>query len=160
MLSGCSGDNSTGPDTPQVSEISISPKEVTLQEDEQADFSVFALTETGDTVDTDEIDIEWQWWSSDPDIFTVESGGLATGQSTGEAFCVVEATVSVSQNIMEEPVIRYAGINFNVNRKERKKAKSLKLLLDDPDLLEVNKAALKKKRLRFTGRDSAIVFVF
>lgn len=160
MLIGCSGDSSTGPSDPQVSEISIFPKETTLEAGDQVDFSVFALTEAGDTINTDEIDIEWQWWSTDPDVFTVEPGGLATGQSTGEAFCVVEATVSVSQNISDKLDIRYAGINFNVNKDERTETKSLKLLLEDSDLLEVDKAALKKNRLRFTGRDSAIVFIF
>lgn len=158
MLGGCSEDNSTGPDTPQVTKISISPDEATLETGEQIDFSVLALTETGDTVDTDEIDVEWQWWSTDPDVFDVEPGGLATGHNSGEAFCVVEATVSVSHNIAEELDIRYAGIGSNGNKKAE--IKSMKLSLDDSELLEIEKAAFKNKKLRFVGRDSAIVFVF
>ncbi len=160
MLSGCSGDDSTGPDTPQVDEIAISPEEAMLETDEQIDFSVVALTASGDTVDTDEIDIEWQWWSTDPDVFDVEPGGLATGHSSGEAFCVVEATVSVSQNIAEELDIRYAGIGFNGNKKEKTEIKNMELLPEDPERLENIKSAVNENRLRFTGRDSAIVFVF
>lgn len=160
MLIGCSGDDSTGPSTPQVEEISIFPEEASIEAEEQIDFSVYALTASGDTVDTDEIDIEWQWWSTDPDVFEVEPGGLATGHSSGEAFCVVEATVSVSQSIAEELDIRYAGIGFNGNKKESSEIKSMKLLPEDPERLDNGKAALKENRLRFTGRDSAIVFVF
>lgn len=160
MLSGCSGDDATGPATTQVEKISIFPKEITLESEEQIDFSVFALTASGDTVDTDEIDVEWQWWSTDPDVFDVESGGLATGHSSGEAFCVVEATVTVSQAIAKEMDIRYAGIGFNGGKKEKQEIKSMKLLPEKPDHLEFVNFALKEKRLRFTGRDSAIVFVF
>lgn len=160
MLSGCSGEDSTGPDSPQVAEISISPEEAAIEPEEQIDFSVFALTETGDTVDTDDIDIEWQWWSTDPDVFDVEPGGLATGKNSGEAFCVVEATVSVSQSIAEEMDIRYAGFAFSGNKNKETEKKNIKLLLDESDRLENKKATLKENRLRFTGRDSAIVFVF
>lgn len=160
LLGGCSDDNSTGPVTPQVAKISISPEEATLETEEQIDFSVFALTENGDTIDTDDIDIEWQWWSTDPNVFDVEPGGLATGKNSGEAFCVVEATVSVSQSIAEERDIRYAGFAFSGNKKKGTDKNNIKLLLDESERLENKKAAFKENRLRFTGRDSAIVFVF
>lgn len=160
FLSGCSEDNSTGPDTPQITKITISPGEAALEAGDQIDFSVYALTEVGDTVNTDEIDIDWQWWSTDPDVFTVEQGGLATGQNTGEAFCVVEATVSVSQSIAEDLDIQYAGIGLNGNEKENTELKNMKLLLKNTERLENVNAVVKKNRLRFVGRDSAIVFVF
>lgn len=160
VFSGCSGEDATGPEPPQVAKITIFPDEATLETGGQIDFSVFALTESGDTVNTDEIDIEWQWWSTDPDVFDVEPGGLATGQSSGEAFCVVEATVSVSQSIAEELDIDYAGFVLNSNKKGNTEVKNMKLILEDSERLENEKAALKENRLRFVGRDSAIVFVF
>lgn len=123
-------------------------------------FSVFALTASGDTIDTDEIDIEWQWWSTDPEVFDVEPGGLATGKSSGEAFCVVEATVSVSQNIAEEMDIRYAGFALSGNKNKGADKNNIKLLPEEPEHLKNIRSALKETRLRFTGRDSAIVFVF
>lgn len=159
ILNGCSGDNSTGPDTSQVADITISPDEAAMESGEQIDFSVFALTESGDTVNTDEIDIEWQWWSTDPDVFDVEPGGLATALNSGEAYCVVEATVSVSQRITDEMDIYYAGIVFNGKVDHEANKKSMTLLPEEPERFENVKTAFKKK-LRFVGRDSAFVFVF
>ena len=155
----CSSDDTIGPDIPQVTEIAISPKEVELEVGEQIDFSVVALTATGDTVDTDEIDIEWEWWSTSTDVFTVEPGGLATAHNPGEAFCVVEATVEISQNVAEDLDIHFAGIGFHWNKKDETQTKSLELL-PKIDFMEIEMAALKKNKLRFGGRDTGIVVVF
>lgn len=115
---GCS-DNGTATDPDEedvdVSKVVIEPQEATFEVGEQQEFTAFLISATGDTVDNEELDINWNWFSSDPDVFTVEDGGTATGHNEGEAFCIVEAE------------------------------------------LENTKVAAK---LRFTGRDSAIVFLF
>ena len=116
IFTGCeSDDDEAQPQEPRVERISIHPEVVEFTDvGEQVDFSVVGLTAEGDTVDTGELEVEWEWWSTDESVFTVEPGGLATGQGPGEAYCVVEATIL---------------------------HKSL-------------------KSLNFTGRDSAIVFMF
>lgn len=101
MFSACGGDDVTGTDEPEghgVVEIVIEPKEATLEAGEHQEFSAFALNADGDTVDTSDLNIEWEWWSDDPDVFTVEQGGLATGHNSGEAFCIIEATILVGKS--------------------------------------------------------------
>lgn len=152
---GCSSDEPTGTEPPQVSEIRIFPENATLEVDEQIDFSVAALSATGDTIHIDEIDIEWQWWSSDSDVFTVEAGGLATGQNPGEAYCVVEATVSFSQGETPDSdvILIYAAFGSGlINQK-------MTLETEVAEIYKSENIAMKK-RLRFTGRDSAFVMVF
>jgi hypothetical protein len=72
--------------------IAIVPDSVSIQVGEQVHFSVVALTASGDTVRDADINTN-RWWSTDSTVFTVGEDGLATGQGTGSAFCVVEATV-------------------------------------------------------------------
>jgi len=101
LFSACGGDDVTGTDEPEahgVVEIVIEPKEATFETGEQQQFSAFALNADGDTVDTSGLNIEWEWWSDDPDVFTVEPGGLATGHNPGEAFCIIEATILVGES--------------------------------------------------------------
>jgi hypothetical protein len=81
-----------------VERVVISPSTASVSVGDQVSFSAFALTAQGDTVDTADLDIEWRWWSSDPDVFTVEEGGTATGRSPGEEYCVVEATILRGQS--------------------------------------------------------------
>lgn len=113
----CSDDETaTGPEDEEieVAEVVIDPQNVTFEVGEQHNFSAFLISAEGDTVN-EEFDVDWNWYSSDPDVFTVEAGGTAKGHSEGEAHCIVEAS------------------------------------------LDNNKVVAK---LRFVGRDSAIVFVF
>jgi hypothetical protein len=159
IMASCSSSDPAGPDMPQVAEISIFPKEVELEVGEQVDFSVVALTVAGDTVDTDEIDIQWEWWSTNTDVFTVEPGGLATAHDTGVAFCVVEATVDISLNTAEEMDIRYAGIGFQWNLNHETKTNNPEQL-PEINFMEMEKAAVKNNMLRFGGRDTGIVVVF
>lgn len=74
----------------EVSEVVIEPQNATFEVGEEFDFSAFLITVSGDTVN-EEFEIDWNWYSSDQDIFTVEAGGTATGYNPGEAFCIVEA---------------------------------------------------------------------
>jgi len=159
VISACSSDDTTGSQDVQVTEVRISPDDVSFEAGEQYQFSVVALTANGEEVDTDKIDIDWDWWSTDPDIFTVEPGGLATGHNPGEAFCMVEATVGVTQSISDRPDIKIASLQLNVHQgnSDQKPAKTMTLNLSEE--YDVESAAFKK-RIRFTGRDSAFVFVF
>lgn len=90
---GCSDDNSaTGPEEEEieVAEVVIEPQNATFEVGEQQEFSAFLISATGDSVN-EEVEVDWNWYSSDPDVFTVEAGGTATGHNPGEAFCIVEA---------------------------------------------------------------------
>lgn len=91
----CSDDNSaTGPedDEIEIAEIVIEPQNATFEVGEQYEFSAFLISATGDTVN-EEFDVGWNWYSSDPNVFTVEAGGTARGHSEGEAHCIVEASI-------------------------------------------------------------------
>lgn len=92
VLSGCGDGDSDELQTQEVVDVIISPDSAEFRVGEQMQFSAFVLTEDEDTIAIEDLDVEWEgeWWSSDPDVFTVENNGLATGQNSGEAFCIVE----------------------------------------------------------------------
>lgn len=152
MFSGCDGDETTGPPSHQVVEIAISPDTAAFDEGDQVEFSVLALTATGDTVDTEELDIEWEWWSSEPEVFTVAEGGVATGQNTGEAYCIVEAVIEDGSNAttLSDESIDVAGFVPD--------GQGL-ISTGNEEITSFNNIAFKK-RMRFVGRDSAFVMVF
>jgi hypothetical protein len=87
--------DSAGVDAPGhgVEQVVISPQSTAMGVGQQAEFSAFALTAEGDTVDTSDLEIQWDWWSSDPAVFTVDDAGNAVGVSPGEEYCIVEATI-------------------------------------------------------------------
>jgi hypothetical protein len=94
VFTGCESDDEEPLSSDQqVESISIHPEIAELEVGEQLDFSVVGLTAEGDTVDTGDLEVEWSWWSTDEEVFTVEPGGLATARGPGEAYCVVEATI-------------------------------------------------------------------
>jgi hypothetical protein len=72
----------------EIAEIRISPDSASMGVTEQMDFEFFALTEAGNTVR--DANLEVSWWSTDPTVFTVETGGMAVGREPGTAFCMVE----------------------------------------------------------------------
>jgi len=158
LFTGCDGDEATGPQNPVVVDVAISPETAELEVGEELDFSAFALTAAGDTVDISDLNIEWNWWSNDPEVFTVEAGGLATGQSPGEAYCIVEAIVEVGLNFNEKDV-SIAGIGFSLDGKNKFQIGSFELSAGDQDISALENVSFKKK-MRFTGRDSAFVMVF
>lgn len=102
-------DNGTSTDRDEeeaeVSEVVIEPQNATFEVGEQQDFSAFLISATGDTVNED-FDINWNWYSSDPDVFTVEDGGTATGHNEGEAHCIVEASTKNSKIVAK---MRFVG---------------------------------------------------
>jgi plastocyanin len=90
VLAGC--DSTDANEEPQIETLVISPSNVSIEVGEQVNFSVAALTASGDTVR----DLDLRWWSSDPDVFTVDGNGMATGQAPGDAFCKAEVTAKAA----------------------------------------------------------------
>lgn len=87
MFFGCDSDNSTGAlGVEDIDEVVISPDSAAVEAGEVIDFSAVALTAEGDTVR----DVSFVWKSSNPDVFTVEDDGTATGQAPGDAYCGVD----------------------------------------------------------------------
>ncbi|MGM0547566.1 MAG: hypothetical protein ACQEST_12700 [Bacteroidota bacterium] len=101
VLSGCGDDDPTSPELKNVVDVIISPDSAEFSVGEQMQFSAFVVTDEGDTIAAEDLDVEWEgeWWSSDPDVFTVEDNGLATGQNSGEAFCIVELDLEDDQTV-------------------------------------------------------------
>lgn len=94
VMAACSSSSNPTVAENQIAKIQISPDSLSISAGETASFSAFVLTASGDTLQ--DSGIKFQWWSTDPDIFTVENNGTATGQSAGTAFCVIE-TVAKSK---------------------------------------------------------------
>ena len=90
---GCSGDDVTGPDGHGVVDIRIEPQDASFSVGEQEQFQALLLDADGNSVEPEGLDVTWEWWSSDTEVFAVEPGGLATGQAAGEAYCIIEVTV-------------------------------------------------------------------
>lgn len=90
---GCSSDDVAGTDGHGVVDLRIEPQEATFSAEEQEQFQALLLDADGNAVDPEGLDVTWEWWSSDTEVFTVEPGGLATGQAAGEAYCIIEVTV-------------------------------------------------------------------
>lgn len=99
MLNGCDSTNSNE-ETDQIVDVIMKPDEAELQlaqnPDVQfagavasVDFSAFAVTQSGEQVAIPE-DAETTWSSTNTAVFTVTDKGVATGQGSGEAFCVIE----------------------------------------------------------------------
>jgi len=101
LMFGCDSDDVTGPDNDHgVVEVVIEPPEVEFEAGSQQEFKAFLRDAEGNTVDPSEIDgfdIDWEWWSSDTNVFTVEqdgSAGIGTGENSGEAYCIIEVTIT------------------------------------------------------------------
>jgi plastocyanin len=91
VLAGCDSTDANN-EEPQIEALIISPSSVSIEVGEQVNFSIAALTASGDTVR----DLDPRWWSSDPDVFTVDGNGTATGQAPGDAFCKAEVTAEAA----------------------------------------------------------------
>lgn len=93
IVNGCSDDNPTSPEEPQVANIIISPDSVEINVGDEIDFSAVALTADGDTIE----DANLEWISSDPSVFTVQDNGTITGESEGTAFCGIDVADNLSK---------------------------------------------------------------
>lgn len=97
MLSGCDKEDDTEPQNDQIERILIIPQNASIAVGEQLEFSTVGITSDGDTVETAGMGLEWNWWSTDPYVFTVDDSGKATGQNPGEAFCVLDFAETTSR---------------------------------------------------------------
>lgn len=95
---GCEDNNSTESEEEELkgAEVVIEPQNVSMEVDEQVNFSAFVVSASGDTVNED-FNFQWNWYSSNPEVFTVQNNGTATGKNSGEAFCIVEASTGNSK---------------------------------------------------------------
>ncbi|MCG2589303.1 Ig-like domain-containing protein [Rhodohalobacter sulfatireducens] len=95
---GCEDNNPAEPEEDELegAEVVIEPQNVSMEVDEKVDFSAFVVSASGDTVN-EEFNFQWNWYSSNPEVFTVQNNGTATGKSSGEAFCIVEASTGNSK---------------------------------------------------------------
>ena len=75
------------PPPPVVATVVVTPMEVSIEEGQTHQFEATPLTDDGMTIPG----AEFAWMSSDENVATVDSNGLATGVSAGEA--VITATV-------------------------------------------------------------------
>jgi len=98
---GCGGDDVTGPvDDHGVVEVVIEPPVAEIDVGNYQEFEALLKDAQGNTVDPSELDgfdIDWEWWSTDTNVFTVEqdgSAGIGAGESSGEAFCIIEVTIT------------------------------------------------------------------
>lgn len=94
VVSSCedSSTNSTTDDEKlEGAHVVIDPAEASFEYTDQLDFSAYVISASGDTVN-DDFELNWEWHSSDPNVFTVQSNGAAKGQHPGEAYCIVEAS--------------------------------------------------------------------
>ena len=109
LNTGCEDNNPTESeeDNLEGAEVVIEPQNVSIDVNEQIDFSAFVVSASGDTVN-EEFNFQWNWYSSDPEVFTVQSNGTATGHHSGEAFCIVEASTG-SEKIRAK--LRYVGLD-------------------------------------------------
>lgn len=86
VLFGCDSTETDSDDG--INEVRIEPQSATLSVGEEEDFSVFALSLAGDTLQDAALD--FRWWSTDTTVFHVDESGLATAVGPGTAFCMVE----------------------------------------------------------------------
>lgn len=88
MLTGCLTNNDESESQNQIASIHISPDSASIAVGSSREFTAYALNAAGDTVHNAEI--QFNWWSSDTEVFTVEDNGTATGKAEGSAFCIIE----------------------------------------------------------------------
>ena len=75
------------PPPPTVASVMVSPSEASIEEGQEQQFEAMAVTDDGMAI----ADVEFTWTSSDDNVATVSSMGLATGVSAGEV--IITATV-------------------------------------------------------------------
>jgi hypothetical protein len=129
LLAGCDTADTADPADTLITDVVITPSTTTLAPGEQFQFSAVAVNAQGEEVNTEGMDIDWEWWSTDPSVFTVAADGTALAIAPGEEYCIVAMTVNENLIVSSYPA-RGDG------------------------LLSAASAAA------FTGRDSAVVFVF
>ncbi len=113
-LASCGGDSSTAPEPPRATAISISPPSVTLE--------FIGATETFTATITDQNGAAFAgavaWSSEQPEVFTVNGGGVVTAVSNGSGTvraslgslsATATATVTVAQVVSAIEVVSGDG---------------------------------------------------
>lgn len=106
---GCdSNDVGEEPD-PEITGFAFTTDSVALAVGEEADFSdlVVGLTAEGDTVEDPDLDL--RWWSSDPDVFTVDNNGRAAALDTGRAYCLAEMSDEAAAQAFYSKLAKFTG---------------------------------------------------
>ena len=93
FIAACDTDDIAGPEDPEIAAIIISPSEAEIGVGEQEQLSFELHDESGQPVDRDGLDMEIEWITTDPDVVTLDQSGLATGQSPGQEYCIIDVTV-------------------------------------------------------------------
>ena len=83
------------PPPPVVATVMVTPMEASIEEGQAQQFEAMAVTSDGTAIP----DVEFTWMSSDENIAKVDSNGLATGVSAGEA-AITATTDGVSDMAM------------------------------------------------------------
>ena len=104
-LAGCDATNPS--DDEEAAEVVIVPDSASLAVGDEVDFAVVAVTASGDTIR--DVSASLRWWSTDPSVFTVGSGGLARAQQTGVALCKVEVAGETSGKRAASALRRFTG---------------------------------------------------
>lgn len=97
MLSGCDTTNTEEQGPPNVVDAIIlfegaSTDLPSIEVGETIKFEGFAITETRDRIPLADLGAnwEWDWYSTEPAVATLDTEGHVTGQGEGKAFCVLE----------------------------------------------------------------------
>ena len=93
LIVACDTSGVTGTEDPEIAAIVISPSEAEIDVGEQEQLSFELLDESGETVDTEILDMETEWITTDPGVVTLDESGIATGQSPGQEYCIIDVTV-------------------------------------------------------------------
>lgn len=99
LLLGCDS-NDSGLVDDEIAGIRMLPESVTMEPGDQAQFSIVAVTESGEEIEDHDFDL--RWWSSDTEVFTVSENGIAVANEPGEAWCIAEV----------EALQKYTGVRF------------------------------------------------
>ena len=102
VFSACDGSDVTGTNDAEghgVVEVTFGEDSITLNVGDQQELSVVLLNAEGEIVDPADLEgyeIEWDWWSTNTDVFTVVQegrNGTVTAHDEGEEYCIVEVTI-------------------------------------------------------------------
>lgn len=106
---GCDSNDVAEEPEPAIEEFAFTTDSVALEVGQEADFSdlLVGLTADGDTVEDPDLDLEW--WSTDPDVFTVDNDGKATALDTGRAYCMAEMSDEAAAQAFYSKLAKFTG---------------------------------------------------
>lgn len=97
FLVGCDTNNPATDD--EITGIRMLPDSASIEAGDQFQFSIVAVTESGEELEEHDLDV--RWWSTDTDVFTVSDNGVAVANEAGSAWCMAEdENLSKNQSAM------------------------------------------------------------